>query len=191
MTALDMIMLLLCGGMAFMGYLRGFVQEILLLFAWVLAVVMVRLFLAPVTDLATLWVGSPAAAGVLAFVALFGLAFAGGKLLARRAGKGVRSSVVGMVDRLLGLGFGALKGLIIATVAFLAFVLLYNLVFGIDAARPGWMTQSRSYVLLRASGNAMSQFVRDHRGAPAAGAAIEEDSLNETDGNKADAATVD
>lgn len=168
MTVLDMIMLLLCGGMAVMGYLRGFVQEILSLFAWVLAVIVVRLFLAPTTELAALWVGSAAAGGVLAFAGLFAVTFLAGRMLARRAGKGMRASMVGMVDRVLGMGFGAVKGLVIGTIVFLAFILLYNLVYGIDSPRPLWMSQSRSYPLLRASGDAMSQFVRDRNVAPEA-----------------------
>lgn len=168
MTVLDMIMLLLCGGMAVMGYLRGFVQEILSLFAWVLAVIVVRLFLAPTTELAALWVGSTAAGGVLAFAGLFAVTFLAGRMLARRAGKGMRASMVGMVDRVLGMGFGAVKGLVIGTIVFLAFILLYNLVYGIDSPRPTWMSQSRSYPLLRASGDAMSQFVRDRNVPPEA-----------------------
>ena len=39
MTALDMALLLLMGGMAVTGFLRGFVQEVLSLLAWALAVV--------------------------------------------------------------------------------------------------------------------------------------------------------
>lgn len=166
MTALDMAMLLLTGSMAVMGYLRGFVQEVLLLLAWVVAVVAVRLFLAPVTDLATLWVGSPTAAGVLAFAGLFVLTFLLGKMLARRVGRSTRGSMIGFFDRVLGVGFGALKGLIIGTLVFLAFTLLYNMVFGLDAPRPGWMIHSRSYPLLQASGDAMRQFA--HRQVSAA-----------------------
>jgi len=39
----------------------------------------------------------------------------------------------------------------------------YDLVYGADAGRPEWMTSSRTYPLLNASGDAMSEFVREQR----------------------------
>lgn len=169
MYILDMAMLLLTGGMAVTGFLRGFVEEVLSLAAWVVAVIAVYLFLAPVTDLAGVWMGPGATTSLVAFAALFLVTFFAGKLLARRFGRSVRTSVLGPVDRVLGLGFGALKGLIVATVVFLAFILVYNLFFGVDAKRPEWMTGARSYPLLQASGNAMSRFVRYRNGDGNAG----------------------
>ena len=160
MTALDMAMLLLTGGMAVTGFLRGFVEEMLSLLAWVVAVVAVYLFLAPVTDLAGLWMGTGTVTAIAAFAGLFLLTFFAGKLLARRMGQSVRTSLLGPVDRVLGLGFGVLKGVIVATVVFLGFTLAYDLFFGADGKRPEWMTSARSYPLLRASGNAMTRFVR-------------------------------
>ena len=161
MTALDMALLLLMGGMAVMGFLRGFVQEVLSLVAWGVAVIAVRLFLAPVTDLAGLWIGAGAAASLFAFAGLFALTFFAGKLIAGKVGQGVRSSVIGSVDRVLGAGFGALKGLVIATLAFLAFSLCYQFFFGKEGGLPGWISTSRSFPLLNASGDAMSQMMRN------------------------------
>ncbi|MDQ4419930.1 CvpA family protein [Sphingobium sp. DEHP117] len=159
MTALDMALVLLMGGMAVTGFLRGFVQEVLSLLAWVVAVVAVRLFLAPITDLAGVWIGAGATASLLAFGGLFALTFLAGKLIAGRVGQGVRSSVIGPMDRVLGAGFGALKGLVVATLAFLAFSLAYQFFFGKDGGLPGWISTSRSYPLLNASGEAMSQMI--------------------------------
>lgn len=167
MTALDMAMLLLMGWMAVTGFMRGFVQEVLSLLAWFVAIVAVRLFLAPVTDMVGVWMGAGAAASMAAFVGLFALTFFAGKMLARAMGERVRTSVIGSFDRVLGAGFGLLKGLVVATVAFLAFTLAYNLVFGAEALRPGWMTQARSYPLLNASGAAMRQMVRSRTDADA------------------------
>lgn len=161
MTALDMALLLLMGGMAVFGFMRGFVQEVLSLLAWGVAVLAVRLFLAPVTDLAGLWIGAGAAASLLSFVGLFALTFMAGKFIAGRIGQGVRSSVIGPVDRVLGAGFGALKGLVVATLAFLAFSLVYHFFFGVQNGLPQWIEKSRSYPLLNASGEAMAQVIHD------------------------------
>lgn len=165
MSALDMALILLMGGMAFTGFWRGFVQEVLSLLAWVLAVVAVRLFLAPVTDLAGLWIGAGASASLLSFVGLFALTFMAGKLVAARIGEGVRSSMVGPVDRVLGAGFGALKGLVVATLAFLAFTLGYHFFFGVQNGLPQWIEKSRSYPLLNASGEAMAQIIHNRTSA--------------------------
>jgi len=169
MNSLDMALLLLTGGMAVFGFLRGFVEELLVLLAWVLAVVAVRLFLAPMSDLAGIWVGAGAAAEILAFAGLFIVTFVVGKLIARRAGRGMRTSVLGPVDRLLGAGFGVLKGILVATVLFLAFTLAYNLVYTVNAKRPDWMTEARSYPLLKASGDAMSRLVNERTDGAQAG----------------------
>jgi membrane protein required for colicin V production len=66
---------------------------------------------------------------------------------------------------MLGFGFGLLKGLIIATLIFLLFVMGYDMVYGADEERPEWMTTSRTYPLLNASGDAMSEFVREQSAA--------------------------
>lgn len=175
MTSLDLLMLLLLGGCAFFGFLRGFVQEVLSLLAWVLAVVAVWLFLAPVSDLLAVWLGTSGTGSIGAFALLFSMTFFAGKLLAKRIGASSRASVLGSVDRVLGAGFGALKGLIGASLLFLAFSLVYNMVFGVRADRPEWMRTARSYPLLSASGEALSQFARYSSGADTAAQELERD----------------
>lgn len=167
MTALDIIVLLLIGGGAIFGFLRGFVMETLSLIAWVLAIFAMRLFHEPATQWLTGPVGTQAGAAVLAFALVFGLTFLGGKLLARSLGARTRKSVLGPVDRVLGLGFGALKGLIGATLLFMLASLVYDTIYGVAAERPGWMKSSRSYPLLNASGKAISDFVAERRAQPA------------------------
>jgi membrane protein required for colicin V production len=57
-----------------------------------------------------------------------------------------------------------LKGLMMATLIFLLLVMGYGMFFGADEERPEWMTGSRTYPLLNASGTAMSDFVQENRG---------------------------
>ncbi|MDQ3139816.1 MAG: CvpA family protein [Pseudomonadota bacterium] len=168
MTALDIIVLLLVGGGLVFGFMRGFVCEILSLLAWVGAVVALKLFHEPVTNILLGPIGTYPGAAVLAFALLFGTVFIGGKLIARRIGSATRKSVVGPVDRVLGGGFGALKGLIGATLLYLGASLLYDTFYGRMAERPEWMTKSRTYPLLNASGRAIVDFVETRRGPPQA-----------------------
>jgi membrane protein required for colicin V production len=164
MTALDIIVLLLVGGGLVRGAMRGFVGEMLSLAAWIAAIVALKALHTPVTGLLEGVVGTRAGAAVLAFALVFGTVFFGGKLLARRAGGATRRSVVGPVDRLLGGGFGALKGLIGATLLYLAANLVYDTIYGRTSVRPYWMANSRTYPLLHASGRAIVDFVEWRRG---------------------------
>ena len=171
LTILDIIVLLLVGGGLVFGFLRGFVCEVLSLFAWVAAVIALKLFYVPVTDALANVIG--AGASVLAFALVFGIVFILGKLLARRIGAATRKSVVGPVDRVLGGGFGALKGLIFATLLYLAANLVYDTGWGAASQRPEWMAKSRTYSLLNATGRAIVDFVEARRKAqpgPAAAA---------------------
>lgn len=163
MTALDIIVLLLIGGGAVFGFIRGFVTETLSLIAWVLAIFAIRLLHTPATEWLTGPVGTQAGAAVLAFALVFGVTFMVGKFLARSLGARTRKSVLGPVDRLLGFGFGALKGLIGATLLFMLASLVYDTIYGGGAERPEWMSASRSYPLLNASGKAMSEFIAERR----------------------------
>ena len=163
MTALDIIVLFLLGSGAIFGFLRGFVQEALSMIAWVLIIVAVRMFHAPATAALAEAVGSDSGAAVLAFLAIVIVIYALGKWVSKSIGAKSRKSVLGPIDRVLGFGFGMIKGLIMATLIFLLFVMGYDLVYGADEGRPEWMTTSRTYPLLNASGVAMSEFVREQR----------------------------
>jgi membrane protein required for colicin V production len=165
MTALDVFVFLLLIGGGAVGFVRGFVHEVLSLFAWVVAVAMLKLFHAQ------LWSGlensfhtSAAAAAVLAFAILFLPSFLIVKLLARSlGGRTRRHSVLGPFDRVLGSGFGALKGLLGATLFFLLANLATDMVYGPQADRPEWMTKSRTYPLLNASGRSIVDWVEARR----------------------------
>jgi membrane protein required for colicin V production len=163
MTAMDIMVLLLIGGNGILGFTRGFVLEALSMVALALAIVAVRLFHAPATGLFTGIIGTEGGAATLALALVFGFTWFFGKYLAQKIGKSSRKSVLGPVDRVLGLGFGALKGLLIATVAFVGFAILYDTLYGQDARRPEWMRSSRTYPLLNASGKAMSEWLAERR----------------------------
>ena len=102
---------------------------------------------------------------MLAFALVFGLVFLGGKLASRRVGRQVRSSVVGPVDRVLGGGFGALKGLIGATLLYLAFSLVYDTIWGRAAGAAGMGRRSAHLPLLQSSSAMIVDLVEARRGA--------------------------
>jgi membrane protein required for colicin V production len=165
MTALDVFVFLLLFGGAAVGFVRGFVHEVISLFAWIVAIALLKLFYPQLSNGLTGTVtNNPTAAAVLAFAVLFVPSLIGVKLLARAiGGKTRRHAMLGPVDRVLGGGFGALKGLLAVTLFFLLANLATDLVYGPQADRPGWMTRSRTYPLLNASGRAIVDWVEARR----------------------------
>jgi membrane protein required for colicin V production len=164
-AALDVFVFLLLIGGAAVGFVRGFVHEVISLFAWIVAIAMLKLFHSQLwTGLITSFHTSSAAAAVLAFAILFLPSFLGVKLLARSiGGRTRRHAMLGPVDRGLGGGFGALKGLVGATLFFLLANLATDMVYGPQADRPEWMTKSRTFPLLNASGRSIVDWVEARR----------------------------
>ena len=170
LTALDIIVLIAVAGSALLGLKRGFVTEVLSLFAWIAIVAMLKLFHVALAAKLSAVVGTPAGAAVAAFALIAGGTYVGGKLVANAIGKRTRTSVLGPVDRALGLGFGALKGLILASLGFLLAALLVDTARGGPSRRPEWMTASRTYPLLNATSAGIADFVdRRRRGLPVFG----------------------
>ena len=163
MTALDIFVLLLIGGGAVVGFLRGFTHEVLSLAAWIAGIVILKAFHTPVQAALAPTIGTQTGAAALAFALLFPPTFFLVKFGARSAGSKAKSSVLGPVDRLLGGGFGMLKGLIGATLFFLLANLATDLISGPQAKRPEWLRASRTYPLLNASGRAIVDWVETRR----------------------------
>ena len=170
MTALDVFVFLLLIGGAAIGFVRGFVHEVISILAWIVGIAMLKLFHTQLwTGLENTFHTSAAAGAVLAFALLFVPSFLLVKLLARSlGGRTRRHSVLGPFDRTLGGGFGLLKGLLGATLFFLLANLATDMVYGPQADRPQWMTRSRTYPLLNASGRAIVDWVEARRHKPPA-----------------------
>lgn len=166
MTGLDIFVLILMGGAAVLGFLRGFVQEALSLSVWILVVIGVRTLHTPIADRLIGPVGSESGASALAFASIVIVIYALGRWIARSIGAKSRKSMLGPIDRVLGFGFGMVKGLLGATLLYLLVTLVYDTIYDVDEPRPEWLAESRTYPLLNASGNAMVDFVQEQRETP-------------------------
>ena len=80
---------------------------------------------------------------LLLFAILLLVPYGAVKALSRWAGQSSRGSLLGPIDRVLGFGFGGLKGMIIVVMAFSIVALGYDLAWG-RSGRPGWITQART-----------------------------------------------
>lgn len=163
LTALDMIVLVLVVGGAIFGVMRGFTSEVMSFGTWIVSVFALKFLFNPVAGLVAPWVGTGTAGSILAVALVFGGVLIAGKIAAASLSSSVRYAGLSSFDRLLGLGFGALKGLVIATIGYLLINLGHDTLFGGGSERPEWITQSRSHVLLDASSRAVVDFVEKRR----------------------------
>ena len=166
MTGFDIAIMVLIGLGAITGFMRGLVQEVLSLAAWVLAMVAIHNLHTPLSAQLVRYVGTESGAAVLAFALLLLVPYAIFRLLADRLGQASRDSVLGPIDRLLGFGFGTIKGAIIAVMAFSVLVLGYDTVWGIGG-RPTWITQARSYRFVNAASEQLVSMIAARRQAAA------------------------
>lgn len=173
MTGFDIAVLLIVGLGAITGFMRGFVQEVLALSAWVFALFAIRFLHTPLSSFFEPQVGTTSGAAVLAFALLLLVPYAFVKLVAGRLGAASRNSVLGPIDRVLGFGFGGVKGMIIVTLAFSILVLGYDTVWGVGG-RPTWITQARTYAFVNASSEELVTMIaeRRHHAAEAEAAAL-------------------
>lgn len=162
MTGFDIIVLIIVGVAAIGGFLRGIVQEVLSVAAWILAMFAIHYLHTPLFQWMEPRIGTPSGAAVLAFAVLLLIPYAAMKLIAGRAGAASRNSILGPIDRLLGFGFGAIKGGIIVVLAFSLLVLGYDTIWGV-AGRPAWITTARTYPVVNASADALVQMIEDRR----------------------------
>jgi membrane protein required for colicin V production len=162
MTGFDIIVLAVVGVAAIGGFARGFIQEVLSLLAWVLAVFAIRYLHTDLTEFLFGYLGSPNSAAILAFALLLLIPYAAMKVIAGNIGKASRKSVIGPIDRVLGFGFGAIKGLIVTVIAFSLVVLGYDSMWG-PQGRPLWIIEARSYPFINAGSEAMVQLIDERR----------------------------
>ena len=181
MTGFDIAVLVIVGLGAVSGFMRGFVHECLTLAAWIVAVVAIHTLLSPTSVLVLPYVHSTSAAWVLAFAILLIVPYFGIKLLASRLGSASRNSVIGPIDRVLGFGFGAVKGTLIVVLAFAVVALGYDVAWG-RAGRPAWLTESRTYPFINACSDKLVAEISERRRESA-----EEASATAADANSADA----
>ncbi|AOL23538.1 membrane protein required for colicin V production [Erythrobacter litoralis] len=164
MTGFDLIVLIVVGVAAIGGFLRGLVQEVLSLAAWVLAAFSIYYLHTPLTQALRQWYDAEPATPILAFALLLLIPYAAMKVIASNAGEASRGSILGPIDRVLGFGFGAVKGALIMVFAFSILVLGFDEIWSFKG-RPTWITTARTYPAADAFSQALVQMIDDRRAA--------------------------
>jgi membrane protein required for colicin V production len=158
MTPFDIFVLIVVALSALFALSRGLVTEVLSLAAWVGAFIGMRLFFAPVS----LWmrghIDSKPGADILTLGLLFFTIFLLLRWLAGFVGDKIKSSKIGIVDRILGMAFGALRGLLIVSLAYAALMLLVT-----REHMPDWVRGSTSEPLVAFGADTVTSFARTMR----------------------------
>ncbi len=162
MAGLDIIVLIIVGVAAIGGFMRGLVQEVLSLAAWVLAAFSVYYLHTPLTAALRDYYDAEPATPLLAFVLLLLIPYAAMKVIANNAGEASRNSLLGPIDRVLGFGFGAVKGALIVVFAFSLLVMGFDAVWGVKG-RPDWIAQARTYTAVDAFSRQLVMMLAERR----------------------------
>lgn len=162
LTAFDIVVGIVVVLAALAGLARGFVGEVVSLLAWAAGIVAVRFFYTPVKTFTAKLTGTESGGAILALVVVFLVAFITVRVIGGKLSNGTKASIIGPIDRMLGLGFGAVKGVLGAALLFL----LVNLAFDtIDPGEPSpdWIATARTAPTLAMVSKALVDFVEEHR----------------------------
>lgn len=144
MALLDIIILIIVGVAAIGGFMRGLVQEVLSLAAWMLAAFSVHFLHPPITATLRSVYNFDPGTPLLSFALLLLIPYAAMKVIAGTVSGASDGAILGPIDRVLGFGFGAIKGALIAIFAFSVLVLGFDQSWGYKG-RPNWITMARTY----------------------------------------------
>lgn len=144
MTGLDYIVLFVIGVAGVGGFMRGLAQEVFSLASWFLAAFAVHYLHEPLTTALLAHVRSEIGSSLLAFSLLLLVPYAAMKVIAGNVSEAPDGGLLGPVDRVLGFGFGTVKGVLVAVFAFAMLMIGYDDAWGYRG-RPVWIVTARSY----------------------------------------------
>ena len=162
MNLFDILVLAVVGIAAIGGFWRGLVQEVLSLASWVLAAFAIYYLHRPLTDALIVYLESETATSILSFALLLLIPYAAMKVIANNVGQASRNSILGPIDRVLGFGFGLLKGSLIVVLAFSILALGYDEVWELEG-RPVWITTGKTYPFVDAFSRDLVSIIAERR----------------------------
>lgn len=143
---LAVIIIVLVSGM--LAMLRGFTREVLAILSWVAAAA-AAYYLHPIAlPYITPYIAKPELAMGAAVASVFFLALIIVSLFTVKLSDVILDSKVGALDRTLGFLFGAVRGILLATVAYAFYGWLVP-----DANQPAWVRNARAKPLLQIGGD--------------------------------------
>jgi len=137
-TVIDCVIVLIIVVSAGYAAWRGFLWETLTIIAWAAAAVACLYFGPYITPLTRSLVHVGWLASLLAYAAVFLGVYIPLAFFVSRFSEGVKHSPIGPLDRVAGLAFGIVRGLVIVAIAYLAFTYFVPI-----RSQPRWVTEAR------------------------------------------------
>ncbi len=144
MNGLDLIILLILAVAGIGGFIRGLAQEVFSLAAWFLAAFAIHTLHTPVMSALAPYIRADTANALLTFSLLMLVPYAAMKLVAANVSEPSAGAILGPIDRVLGFGFGTIKGVVIAIFAFSLLMIGFDESWGYRG-RPTWIVTARAY----------------------------------------------
>lgn len=120
MNWVDLVVIAVVVVSALLAFMRGFVREVLGVGAWIGAGFFAVWAFPFVRDRFHAWIGNPSIADPVALGAMFLLALLILNIVAGMVGGAVRMSLLGGLDRTLGVAFGVIRGAALIAFAYIA-----------------------------------------------------------------------
>jgi len=115
-TGFDFVAIGIVALSVLIGLMRGAVKEVLSLAAWVLAFVAAKTFAATAAGVMPDFINNPALRYLAGFIMVFIVVMALAMLLSLLLSESLKALGLGAMDRILGVVFGFLRGIVIVTI---------------------------------------------------------------------------
>jgi membrane protein required for colicin V production len=153
----DLLVVLVVLGSAAYATWKGFVDETLSIFAWA-AAAFGSLYFGPwAAELLRTMISPGWPATLVGYAAVFVAVFLPLSFLSHRLGEGVKHSLVGPLDRVLGATFGIVRGFAIIGIAYLVFTAFVPI-----RSQPSWLTRAETLPLIQSSSEVILSIVPSH-----------------------------
>jgi membrane protein required for colicin V production len=151
---LAVIIIVLISGM--LALLRGFTREVLAILSWVAAAVAAYYFHPLALPYVKPYISKDEIALVASAAAVFFIALILVSIVTVKLSDIILDSKIGALDRSLGFVFGAVRGALLAVVAFVFYSWLVP-----DSNQPEWMRNARAKPFLQAGGEKLRELLPD------------------------------
>ena len=157
----DVIFVVLTLLSAVFAFFRGFTREVLAIIAWFGAGIAVMYSFDEMQPFVRQYVSVPIVADIIAAGSVFVLVLLLLSLITHSIASKIQRSVVGPLDRTLGMIFGVGRGFVMMAVFYLVIISFYH-----DKAMPYWLGESRSLPLMQSGAKILNSVIPDRlRGA--------------------------
>ncbi len=154
LTILDIVVIVVVLISAILAMVRGFVREVLSIASWVIAAAAAYFIYPTLLPLVTPYIENEQVAIIASAAVIFFIALVIASYITMKIADLVIDSRAGAVDRLLGFVFGAARGLLLAVIAFMGFMLLVS-------NRPEWITNAQTRPLLTSVSSVIASVLPD------------------------------